>query len=348
MLAFLAQNRTWDGLNMETASKTETPLDRFDCDIVMPSRQISSLEEDVREGLLSHPRSLPPKYFYDDHGSQLFDRICDTPEYYVTRTEDSLLDAHARTIMRLARPRHIIELGSGASRKTRHLFDACEALGEACCYWPFDVCEGIMRESAERLTEAYPWLEVRALVGDYLAGLDHLPDPDGRRLFVFLGGTIGNFEAEKARAFLAELRHRMRPGDTLLLGADRVKDAQVLNQAYNDAQGVTAAFNLNVLSVLNRELGGDFELGRFRHHARYDTGAQQIEMYLVAEEDHSVQLRDLDATLDIKKDERILTEISRKFTPLDLNALLDRVELKPKAHFEPENGYFSLVLAEPA
>lgn len=330
---------------METAAKSKSDDNRFFCSSVEPSKSTPDMVRDVRDGLLTSPRSLPPKYFYDDHGSQLFDQICDTPEYYVTRTEADLLQTHAADIVALAQPRHIIELGSGASRKTHHLFDACEASGAHCCYWPFDVCEEILRESGERLTDAYPWLEVRALVGDYLAGLDHFPDPQGRRLFVFLGGTIGNFEPHQAQHFLDEVRSRMHPGDSLLLGADRVKDPAVLHHAYNDAQGITAAFNLNVLTVLNRELGGDFDICGFQHEASYQEQTQQIEMHLVSRARQQVQLRDLDTVLRFENGERILTEISRKFTPQGLRALLEQSKMRLLAHFEPDNRFFSLMLA---
>ncbi len=327
--------------------KVDENRPRFDCRTVRPSRRVPGLAEDARKGLMAESRCLPPKYFYDDRGSRLFDQICDTPEYYPTRTEAGLLEAHAEAIVRVARPDHILELGSGTSRKTRHLFDACEALGAQCSYWPFDVCEAMLREAGEQLMREYPWLNIRALVGDYLAGLDHFPNPHGRRLFVFLGGTIGNFDSAQAQAFLREVRTRMRPGDGLLLGADRVKDKQVLHEAYNDAQGVTAAFNLNVLRVLNGELQGDFDLDAFSHNAHYNEAAQQIEMYLVARRAHTVRLEALGHELHFDEGERILTEISRKFRPRDLTALLASAGMEMKAHFEPDNGYFSLVLANP-
>lgn len=332
---------------MEAASRSAPRQERFSCREVPPSRPVPSLAEDAREGLASVPRSLPPKYFYDDCGSRLFDRICDTPEYYPTRTEDALLAEHARAVIAATLPEHIIELGSGTSRKTRHLLDACEAEGVVSTYWPFDVCEGMLRESGDRLLEDYPWLTVEALVGDYLAGLDHFPDPRGRRLFVFLGGTIGNFEPARAQAFLAELRHRLRPGDALLLGTDRVKDPAVLHAAYNDAAGITAQFNLNVLAVLNRELEADFVLDAFEHRAEYNTVEQQIEMYLVAGEDQQVRLGTLGLDLELSRGERILTEISRKFTPKGLSSLLGEAGFVIERHFTPESEYFSLTLAVP-
>ncbi|HKK13525.1 MAG TPA: L-histidine N(alpha)-methyltransferase, partial [Gammaproteobacteria bacterium] len=264
---------------------------------VPPARPLPDLAQDAREGLLRRPRSLPPKYFYDDRGSRLFDAICDTPEYYPTRTENALLARHAGEILAAVDPDHIVEFGSGTSRKTLHLLEACAADGARSGYWPLDVCESMLRETGEILVDRYQWLQVDALVGDYLGGLDHLPLPDGRRLFVFLGGTIGNFEPWQAEAFLAELRARMNPGDALLLGADRVKDPAVLHAAYNDAAGITARFNLNVLRVLNRELAADFDESAFRHEARYNPALQRIEMYLVARRPQRVMLEALEAEL---------------------------------------------------
>ena len=322
--------------------------ERFTCRPVPPTRRVPGLEEDVRRGLLVAPRSLPPKYFYDERGSALFDRICDTPEYYPTRTEDALLAACADRVIAAARPDHIIELGSGASRKTRHLLTATVRAGlDGCQYWPFDVCEPMLRQAAVRLLNEYPGLRVNALVGDYLAGLDWLPCPPGRRLFAFLGSTIGNFEPAEAIAFMSDLAAVMGPGDSLLLGLDRVKAPDVLEAAYDDAEGVTAAFNLNLLSVLNRALDADFDPGAFAHRACYDAARRRIEMHLVSRVAHTVCLGRMNERLDFSRGESILTEISRKFTPEDIDALLDAAGLEPVACYEPDNAYFSLVHARP-
>ncbi len=307
------------------------------------------LEEDVRQGLLrGPPRSLPPKYFYDARGSALFDRICDTPEYYPTRTEDALLAQCAGTIIATVRPRHIVELGAGTSRKTRRLFDAC--VSEQCHsgYAPFDVCHDVLVEAGGSLVNDYDWLTVNALIGDYHAGFEHLPRFDGHSLFVFLGGTIGNFSESEAVEFLSELRAHMQPEDRLLLGADRVKDPAVLHAAYNDAAGVTAAFNLNLLEVLNRELDADFIANSFYHHACYDPGTQRIEMYLVSKHRQSVHLHRLNQRLEFADGEAMLTEISRKFTPESLLALLAGAGFRMERHFEAPAGHFSLMLARPA
>lgn len=323
------------------------PQSRFTCRYVQPERSLPSLADDARAGLLAPPRSLPPKYFYDSYGSELFDRICVTPEYYVTRTEDALLGVSAGAIIEASRPDHILELGSGASRKTHHLLHACEAQSLQCTYWPFDVCESIMIEAAHRLVDACRWLQVNALVGDYHAGLKHLPSPPGRRLFAFLGSTIGNFDRSEAVLLLRELNLKMRPGDSLLLGADRVKDQAVLHAAYNDAAGLTAAFNLNVLRVLNRQLDADFDLQTFEHCAPYNEGARQMEMYLLARGAQTVCLSALGDEISLHTGERILTEISRKFTFEDIKQMLQDAGFRLAAHFQPDNGYFSLVLATP-
>jgi L-histidine Nalpha-methyltransferase len=332
---------------MTTLQMLDNNQGQFTCRYVRPERPLPSLADDARAGLLQSPRRLLPKYFYDKVGSELFDRICTTPEYYVTRTEDALLAARAGAITEASRPDHVLELGSGASRKTLHLFNTFETHSIRCTYWPYDVCESILREAGRRLMETYHWLDVNALVGDYHAGLQHLPDPPGRRLFVFLGSTIGNFDRPQAVALLRELCGKMRSGDSLLLGADRVKDPAVLRAAYNDAAGLTAAFNLNVLRVLNRELDANFDLQAFDHQAHYNKAERRMEMYLIARKAQTVNLRVLREKLELEADEAILTEISRKFTPEMLIELLADAGLHVAAHYEPDNGYFSLVLANP-
>ncbi|MDN5872428.1 MAG: L-histidine N(alpha)-methyltransferase, partial [Nitrococcus sp.] len=245
-------------------------------------------------------------------------------------------------------PDHIIELGSGTSRKTAHLLEACEANELEPDYWPFDVCEEVLHAAARALIEAHPWLRVQALIGDYSAGLAHLPRPPGRRLFVFLGGTIGNLTPEQSIAFLGELRALMREGDAFLLGADRTKDPRLLEAAYDDAAGLTAEFNRNVLSVINQALDGDFDPQAFDHLALYNEALQRIEMYLVAGCDQDVRLMALARRYDFVRGERILTEISRKFTMESLTAALRAARLNPISHYQPADGYFSLVLARPS
>lgn len=332
---------------MATSQSIGTQEQRIACETVALARRVPSLSDDVELGLLNTPRFLPPKYFYDEHGSKLFDKICETAEYYVTRTEDALLKECAEAIIDRASPDDILELGSGTSRKTRRLLDACESLGFCPTYSPYDISQEILHETALGLTEEYDWLEVNILIGDYEGGLAHLPKSDGRRLFCFLGSTIGNFEHDKAVAFLKEIRGRMNRDDLLLLGADRVKDDAVLRAAYNDSQGLTAAFNLNVLSVLNEEVEADFDLDRFEHRAVFNQDKSRIEMHLVSSADQTVRIGALDESIEVRSGETILTEISRKFTDESLSAMLNTAGFSTTEHYTPSNNYFSLVLARP-
>jgi len=312
-----------------------------------PVEDKSTLAEDVLTGLSRVQKELPPKYFYDEHGSWLFDRICEVPEYYPTRTEDALLERYAREIISLARPDTILELGSGASRKTVHLLDACERENCFSLYQPLDVCGEMLVDAGRRLMQNYSWLDIEALVGEYDAGLDYFSSIDGNSLYVFLGGSIGNFTDDEARTFLRQVRNSMSSKDYLLLGADRVKDASVLNAAYNDADGYTEAFNLNMLSVINRELGGEFNPERFRHRAFFNEAQSQIEMHLQSMADQQVEIDGLGRSFCFAEGESIRTEISRKFTPESLAALVNGAGFQLTKHFQPENGYFSLVLLTP-
>lgn len=310
---------------------------------IPPARRIGSLLDDVRHGLLQPPRRLPAKYFYDERGAQLFEDICATEDYYPSRCEAQLLADHGQALMQAMDARHLVELGSGSSRKTRHLLQFAQP---GTVYWPFDVSEHMLRESAAGLVAQWPELQVHGLVGDYHAGLD-LPIPDaGRRSVLFLGGTLGNFRPDQAEAFLREIRSLLRGGDTLLLGADRVKSTEVLERAYDDRDGVTAAFNLNVLRVLNRELDADFDLAGFRHRAVYNTEAQRIEMYLEAIQDQAVWIGRLDQRLHLSRGERIRTELSHKYSEVSLLRLLEPAGFSIEQLLTtPAPTAYSLVLA---
>lgn len=310
------------------------------------ARPVSTLEEDARAGLLAKPRSLPPKYFYDDHGSHLFDRLCETPEYYPTRVETALLQAHAERIIERTRPAHIVEFGSGMPKKIRVLLDACARLGHRCAYHPIDICRGVLEVAARELERDYPWLEVRPVLGDYHAGLDHLALPgDGRRLALFLGSTIGNFTEPEALCFMHDVRRTLRAGDALLLGVDRVKSRAVLAAAYDDATGLTARFNINLLRVLNRELDANFSPDGFTHHAFYNERKRRVEMHLVAKTAQEVAIPALRDTLRFERGETIRTELSRKFTGETLAQLIASTGYAFEAHYTPADEYFSLALA---
>lgn len=328
---------------MNTA--TRMPLT---CEAVQPARAVASLWDDVAQGLFQAPRTLPAKYFYDEHGSALFDRICELPEYYPTRTEGALLAEIADDVIARTRPACLLELGSGMSRKTEYLLDACQRLGCLARYAPFDVCDEVLVAAGRRLRERYRWLDVQPLCGDYGAGLAHLPRRAAPTLLAFLGGTIGNFTPAEAHDFLAELRAWCGPEDSLLLGADRLKDPAQLHAAYNDEAGVTAAFNRNVLSVMNRELGADFDLARYAHYALFDPLASQIEMYLVAMAPQRVRFAAHDRVLDLAEGDSLRTEISRKFTVDALEGMLRGAGFAIDKHYVARDPSFSLVLARPA
>lgn len=315
------------------------------CGEILPTRAIRSLIEDVENSMLDAPRSLPAKYFYDERGSLLFDKICDSPEYYPTRIESDLLKEVAVDVIGTSKPECILELGSGTSRKTRHLLDACSSSQYFPAYTPVDVCDEILVASQDALEKEYGWLKVNAMVGDYTGGLGNLPRTFERNLFVFLGGTIGNFSTEEANTFLSELRKSMTAQDLLLIGADRVKEPDILHAAYNDGEGITAEFNLNLLEVLNRELDADFNIAEFQHYAYYNPLLSQIEMHLVSMRDQKIRMGSLDKEIHFSEGDHILTEISRKFTRAELEKLLVDAGFRIEKHYESAEMKFSLVLA---
>ncbi len=306
----------------------------------------STIAGDVRDGLGASPKTLPPKYFYDDLGSHLFDRICDTREYYQTRTEQALLEQLADELVAGIEPTDLVELGSGAARKTRVLLDAAARAGVHCRYVPFDVSEGMLRHSAGELLSAYPWLVVHGIVGDYDRHLGRLPRGD-RRLVMFLGSTIGNFAPDEAVLFLSRIARQLHAGDRLLLGTDLVKDHAVLDAAYNDSEGITAEFNKNVLRVLNRELDAHFDPGLFEHVAFFNAEQSRIEMHLRAREAHRVRIVKLDMEVAFAQGESIRTELSHKFTRQSVADLLAAAGLELTEWHTPENAYFGLAVARP-
>ncbi|MEU1708583.1 L-histidine N(alpha)-methyltransferase [Streptomyces sp. NPDC005706] len=269
----------------------------------------AALRADVRHGLTVTPKTLPPKWFYDALGSELFERITDLPEYYPTRAEREILVARSGEIAAASRARTLVELGSGSSEKTRYLIDALTSL-EA--YVPVDVSESALAQAGQALIAERPGLDVHALIADFTAPLE-LPRTPGPRLVAFLGGTIGNLLPAERAKFLALVRSMLAPGDGLLLGTDLVKDERVLVRAYDDAAGVTAAFNKNVLTVVNRELGADFEPDAFEHVAVWDREQEWIEMRLRSRTAQTVKVPALDLAVDFAAGEEMRTEVSAKF-----------------------------------
>jgi L-histidine N-alpha-methyltransferase len=306
----------------------------------------AAMERDVRLGLASVPKQLPPVYFYDDRGSRLFDEITRLPEYYPTRAERSILDAHAKDIALRSDADTLVELGAGTCDKSQVLLDAMQATGRLERFVPLDVSDTTLWEAATALAQQYPGLAVRAVVADFHHHLDRLPT-GGRRLFAFLGGTIGNLDPAQRRVFLTGLAGVMTDADVLLLGTDLVKDRTRLVQAYDDAAGVTAEFNRNVLHVLNRELGADFDPGRFVHVARWNDQDQRIEMWLRSVEDQRVRVADLDLDVHFGAGEEMLTEISTKFSPEALVAELGGCGFAVEATWASDGNEFLLTLARP-
>ncbi|WP_125079623.1 L-histidine N(alpha)-methyltransferase [Mycobacterium sp. P7213] len=304
----------------------------------------TALRADVRHGLTQHPKFLPPKWFYDDIGSELFDRITRLPEYYPTRAEAEILRARSAEVAALSGADTLVELGSGTSEKTRLLLDALQDAGALRRFIPFDVDAGVLETAGEAIARDYPGVRVDGVCGDFEHHLAQIPD-GGRRLFVFLGSTIGNLTAGPRADFLAGLAAVMHDGDGLLLGTDLVKDTDRLVRAYDDAAGVTAAFNRNVLAVVNRELDADFDLDEFAHVARWNSADQRIEMWLRARRAQHVLIGALDLAVDFAAGEEMLTEVSCKFRPEQVAEELAAAGLRRRRWWTDAAGDFGLSLA---
>lgn len=274
----------------------------------------AELERDVRTGMAANPRTLPPKWFYDARGSELFEQITRLPEYYQTRTETAILEEIAAEVVSDVRPAQLVEIGSGSSRKTRVLLEAMHRLGTGTLYTALDVSRAALGAAAGALLDDYGWLEVRGVVGDFQRDLHHLGGGPLPRLVAFLGSTIGNLEPDDQVRFLADMRPLLEEGGALLLGVDLVKDPATLQAAYDDAAGVTAAFNRNVLRVVQRELGADVPVDAFAHEARWDADRERIEMWLVATRPVTITVPSLDTAVSFERGQGLRTEISCKFT----------------------------------
>ncbi|MDG4757941.1 L-histidine N(alpha)-methyltransferase [Micromonospora sp. WMMD710] len=300
------------------------------------------LREDVRAGLTAEAKWLPPKWFYDSRGSELFEEITRLPEYYPTRAERTVLAEHASDIAALTGAKTLIELGSGSSEKTRLLLDAFTRRGGLGTFVPLDVSVSALLGSTAQIAADYPGLRVRGIVGDFTRQLDRLPT-GGRRLVVFLGGTIGNLLPAERAEFLSAMRSALEVGDWLLLGTDLVKDPSVIVPAYDDAAGVTAEFNRNVLRVINRELGADFDPAAFEHVALWDPDHEWIEMRLRATRPMSVRV--LDLTVDFAAGEELRTEVSAKFRPAGIAAELGTAGFTVAEFWTDPDGLFGVTLA---
>lgn len=312
-----------------------------------PGRYLDALRADVRAGLTAVPKTLPPKYFYDARGSELFDEITRLPEYYLTRAETSILQQHSADIAALARCESMVELGSGTSAKTRLLLRALSDGGTLHEFVPFDVDPAVLTEASDALATEFPGLAIAPFVGDFTRDLGAIP-AQGRRTIAFIGSTIGNLEPEVRADFLAQVGAALRPGDTFLLGTDLVKDAGRLLRAYDDAAGVTAAFNRNILVVVNRELDADFDVDEFRHVALWDAENEWIEMRLRSEQSQQVTIGDLDLEVWFAAGEELRTEISAKFRRERIEAELAAAGMRVVRFWTDQGGDFGLTLAEPA
>ncbi len=307
----------------------------------------SDLAEDVRRGLASNPKQIPSKYFYDEQGSNLFEEITRQPEYYPMRAEHEILEAEADRIIESCRPQQLVELGSGSSTKSRALLNAMQIEGILGSYVPVDISESIVHRSAFELAIEYPGIEITAMIGDFEKDLTCLPQSESR-LIAFLGGTIGNFHPDHRVDFLRNLCGLMGQNDHLLLGTDLVKPRSQLESAYNDANGVTAEFNKNILNVINRELDGEFDTDQFKHVAFFNEELSCIEMRLRCLEDHSVCVGVLDQTIHFKCGDEIKTEISCKFTRETVEEAYEEAGLSLSDWYTDSAGRFALSTARPA
>lgn len=298
--------------------------------------------EAVFRGLSGSPKTLPPRLFYDHIGSQIFEAITDLPEYYPTRTEAAILEAHADEIVAAAGEGvTLLEFGSGSSRKTRLLIEAALRRQARLEYVPIDISRTFLRESSEALLSGYPGLSVTALSGEYFDAALAMPATDGPRLILFLGSNIGNLAHDEAVSFLSRVRAGMCPDDRLLVGTDLVKDAAVLEAAYDDAQGVTARFNLNLLERINREIGGHFDTACFRHVAPWDPIAGRIEMRLISLGDQRVRIDDLETTFEFADGEAIVTEWSQKYTREGFESICAAAHLRVGASWQDDRRWFA-------
>lgn len=298
---------------------------------------------DVSSGLCAPLKKLHCKYIYDHHGSRLFSEIMDLPEYYLTRSELEVLETHKDDICRRAGGcgLDVVELGAGDGRKTRVLLGHLMDRGERFNYVPIDISESAVRGLSRELSESFPHLEAQGLVAEYMRGMDWLSRQSGlRKLVLFLGSSIGNFPPPEAMGFLKALRGSLRPGDLLLTGFDLQKDVKVMAEAYDDSRGLTASFNLNLLRRINRELGGEFDLGRFDFHSAWDPASRAVQSYLITDSAHEVWISELDRSFGFEKWEPIHTESSRKFSLHEVRAMAEEAGFEVDKEYLDSRRYF--------
>lgn len=330
-------------------TRQNTPCPASHVQRLPAAQRQASMAQLVAEGLRQPNKRLPPVLFYDARGSALFERICRLDAYYVTRTERALLAQHAAALVRRLHPAvTVAELGSGSSEKTDLVLEALLSTRARLRYVPVDISAAALEAAARRLTARFPALEVRGLAAEYQDGVRHLATLDAdQHLVLFLGSNIGNFEVDGAERFLGELARAMRPQDRLLLGVDMAKDRATLERAYDDEEGVTAAFNLNMLAHINEALGADFDLEAFQHRAFFDPEASRVEMHLVSTRAQAVHVRALDETFHFAAGESIHTESSHKYTPEALARLVTAGGWRQVERVTDAAGAFSLCLLAP-
>ena len=340
------------GVPMSTSSREKITAPfvnepRLHFEYLLDTKPASDEGQDVIDGLNRTLKTLPPRYFYDGRGSQLFEQICELPEYYPTRTEASILTQYATDIAEVTGKVKLIELGSGSSTKTRFLLDAYRALAHPLSYVPIDVSGSILEDSAYSLLRDYSSLEIKGIIGTYEQALSKLKlSTQEPKLVIFLGSTIGNFNDLECDRFINLVTSSLAVGDYFLLGIDLQKPTEILEAAYNDSQGVTADFNLNMLCHLNQRFQGNFELNLFKHQAVYNEIACQIEMYLTSQESHQASLKDLNLMVNFKRGETILTEISRKFNISQMKTYLHSQGLQLVQSYTDAQEWFGLLLCQ--
>ncbi|MGF1542676.1 MAG: L-histidine N(alpha)-methyltransferase [Pleurocapsa sp.] len=321
---------------------------RLQIEYLLNSQQVARDENrEVILGLQKTPKTLPPRYFYDRLGSQLFEQICQLPEYYPTRTESQILERYAADIARITQGMELVELGSGSSTKTRLLLDAYLDLNNFLYYLPIDVSDSILKDSAYNLLADYPYLKIQGKVATYTQALQQLQNNAfGKRTIIFLGSSIGNLNPQQCDRFIHKISLALNSQDYFLLGIDLQKSPEILEAAYNDSQGITAKFNLNMLQHLNWRFDADFNLDLFRHQAIYNRVENQIEMYLISQPAQTVRLKNLDLVVNFAEGETVLTEISRKFDLAEMSDYLQTQGLQLIKQYTDDQQWFGLLLCQ--